>query len=287
MKHILLCTDGSEFSDSSYRYAAWFAPRLEAEIEVLNVSDVRSQKMANQNLSGAIGINASQELLNKFVELEYERSKIKQQKSQLILENAEASLAELGIPEVTLTHQTGYFVDSLHECEQHSDLLILGQRGEGAGFNSEHLGSKIERVIRSINTPCLVTPQNYRPIRRLVLAYDGGQSCQNALQFLVNSSAFNDLELHIVIAAKQADDPQAKAHLQEAEAQARSGSFTPIARILVGHPEQEIMSYIEQQQMDLLIMGAYGHSRIRSLIIGSTTAYLLRESDIPVLLFRH
>ncbi len=287
MKHILLCTDGSEFAESSYRYAAWFAPRLEAHIEVLNVSDVRSQKMAKRNLSGAIGINASQELLNKFVELEYERSKIKHQKSQLILDNAQESLAALGLSEVTLTHQTGYFVDSLLECEQRSDLLILGQRGEGASFTAGHLGSKIERVIRSVNTPCLVTPQDYQPIQRLLLAYDGSPSCQNALQFLGNSAVFKDLELHIVIVAKQPGDEQATARLREAETQVRAGGLTLIPEVLVGHPEQEIVSYIDKQQINLLIMGAYGHNRIRSLIIGGASAYMLRNSHIPILLFRH
>jgi nucleotide-binding universal stress UspA family protein len=33
-------------------------------------------------------------------------------------------------------------------------------------------------------------------------------------------------------------------------------------------------------------MGAYGHSRIRSLIVGSTTATMVRRCRIPVLMFR-
>jgi len=44
--------------------------------------------------------------------------------------------------------------------------------------------------------------------------------------------------------------------------------------------------YIDQHNIDFLIMGAYGHSRIRNLVIGSTTAQILRGSHIPVLLFR-
>jgi len=38
--------------------------------------------------------------------------------------------------------------------------------------------------------------------------------------------------------------------------------------------------------IDLLLMGAYGHSRIRNLIIGSTTTSMIRSCKIPVLLFR-
>jgi nucleotide-binding universal stress UspA family protein len=36
----------------------------------------------------------------------------------------------------------------------------------------------------------------------------------------------------------------------------------------------------------MLVMGAYGHSRIRSLIIGSTTATMIRACKVPVILMR-
>ena len=38
--------------------------------------------------------------------------------------------------------------------------------------------------------------------------------------------------------------------------------------------------------VNLLVMGAYGHSRIRSLIIGSTTSEMIRSCLVPVMLFR-
>ena len=43
---------------------------------------------------------------------------------------------------------------------------------------------------------------------------------------------------------------------------------------------------VERTGIDLLVMGAYGHSRVRSLIIGSTTTEMIRACKIPVLLFR-
>jgi nucleotide-binding universal stress UspA family protein len=36
----------------------------------------------------------------------------------------------------------------------------------------------------------------------------------------------------------------------------------------------------------MLVMGAYGHSRVRTLLIGRTTTALLRACRIPVLVFR-
>ena len=47
-----------------------------------------------------------------------------------------------------------------------------------------------------------------------------------------------------------------------------------------------IAQQLEAHAVDLLVMGAYGHSRIRSMILGSTTTHLLRTCQVPVLLLR-
>lgn len=51
-------------------------------------------------------------------------------------------------------------------------------------------------------------------------------------------------------------------------------------------PDKVIAEIVEGDGMDILIMGAYGHSRIRSLVIGSTTTEMIRSCRVPVLLFR-
>lgn len=287
MKHILLCTDGSIFAQSSYRYAGWFASRLHAEVDVLFVSDIRSQKVASTgNYSGAIGLDASRDLLNKLVELEHEKAKINQEKAQLILKDAEQRLQAEGVSNIELIHETGFLVDSFHKFEADSDLIILGKRGEAAEFASGHLGANVERIARASHKPCLVTSRHYKPIEKLLLAYDGSKSCQRMLEFLVRSPAFKGLELHILTAAKKAEDADAIAHLKVAEMQAQAAGFSPICAVLPGDPEKVIADYVEGHDISLLLMGAYGHSRIRHLVIGSTTIQLLRSSHIPVLLFR-
>ena len=51
-------------------------------------------------------------------------------------------------------------------------------------------------------------------------------------------------------------------------------------------PEAVIVDYILSNNIDLLATGAYGHSRIRELIVGSLTTTLLRTSPVPVLIMR-
>ena len=61
-----------------------------------------------------------------------------------------------------------------------------------------------------------------------------------------------------------------------------SRALKPIA----GSAEKVISEMVEREGIDLLAMGAYGHSRIRSLIIGSTTTDMIRSCRVPVVLFR-
>lgn len=287
MKRILVCTDGSIFAQSSYEYTAWFTSRLDAEVEVLYVTDIRSQKVASTgNLSGSIGIDAAQDLLNKLVELEHEKAKLNHERAKLILNNAQEFFETKGIDNVKLIHETGFLVDSFHKFEEDADLIVLGKRGEAAEFASGHLGANLERIVRASHKPCLVTSRQFKPIERLLLAYDGSLSCQKILQFLADSSVFEGLELHIVTVAKSVAEQSAIARIEEARQLAKQAGFEPVCSLSEGHSEKAIAQYITEQNISLLLMGAYGHSRIRHLVIGSTTAQMLRSSHIPVLLFR-
>ena len=291
MSSILLCTDGSSFAENIYKYGAWFAINFNAQINVLSVTDIRSQKVADTgNLSGSIGLGASENLLHELVNLEHERAKLNNQRAKLILQNAAETLKSEGIEEfnleVNLIHKTGFLVDCLHEFEDNYDLIVLGKRGEAADFARGHLGANVDRIVRSSHKPCFVTPEKFKPIQRILFAYDGSLNGKKILQFIANNSCFQNLEIHLLTVAKSNSDKTAIARLDEAKKSLQKAKLEPVCSLLEGETEKVIANYIVQQDISLLLMGAYGHSRIRHLVIGSTTAQLLRSSNIPVLLFR-
>jgi nucleotide-binding universal stress UspA family protein len=53
-----------------------------------------------------------------------------------------------------------------------------------------------------------------------------------------------------------------------------------------GEVEEALSRYVAAHRLQLVVMGAYGHSRIRNLIVGSTTTTMLRSSPVPVLVWR-
>ena len=289
MKTILLCSDGSAFAEGIYRYGAWFANQFQAQTQVLFVTDVRSQKVVSTgNFSGSIGLGASEQLLNELVNLEHERAKLNNQRARLILKNADQVLKAEGLSDVELINQTGFLVDCFHDFEAGADMVVLGKRGEAAEFASGHLGANIDRIVRSSTKPCLVTPQTFAPIERLLVAYDGSPTGKRILNFLVdNADGFKDIEIHLLTVAKSDSDTERSEQLAKAKDKLQqSVGHTLIASLSTGDPEQVIANYVEQHQISLLVMGAYGHRRIRHLVIGSTTVQLLRSTKIPMLLFR-
>ena len=56
--------------------------------------------------------------------------------------------------------------------------------------------------------------------------------------------------------------------------------------LIDGEVEPSLGEYRSAHDIDMLIMGAYGHSVIRRFLVGSTTTSVIRNSSIPVLLLR-
>lgn len=280
---ILVCTDGSSYGEICLRYAAWAARRLDTRLEVLYVTDIRQFEVPLvADLSGTLGLQPYQDLLAQLQKLE-------DTKAEVIGQRSLAVLAEVGMPEdrIAFHHRTGLLVEMVGEFEeQGASLIMLGKRGERFEQAPEHLGASVERVVRSASKPCLVTSRAFREPRQVLFAYDGGPTCQRALQYLVENPCWNDLDLHLVHVASQPGETE-RSLLGEAASLLTKAGYKPRTH-LVAHdrPEEAVARLVDERHIDLLIIGAYGHSRIRQLLIGSVTTTLLRTCRVPVLCFR-
>ena len=65
-----------------------------------------------------------------------------------------------------------------------------------------------------------------------------------------------------------------------------AAGFEVLASLIPGDAERVIAKSVRVQEIDLLIMGAYSHSPLRTLVFGSKTSDLLRAATIPTLLLR-
>lgn len=284
MPHILSCTDGSLYAPSVYEHSAWAAARMGADVKVLHVLDPHRELAHGGDLTGAIGFDASAELTEELVKLEENQARVARLKGKAILQDAAARLAAAGIAEVETLQRHGTLVDTLEELEPAAELVVLGKRGEHCDFAKGHLGGQLQRVIRASVRPVLVAARAFKPVERFLIAYDGGPSVLKAVDFVLNNPLLKGLHCHILRAGKV--DDNARYYLEETAQKLRGAGFTVIAAAESGPPEQIIANVVKSSQIDLLVMGAYGHSPIRQLILGSTTTTMVRTCQIPVLMFR-
>lgn len=284
MTQLLAVIDGSIYSKSVCDHAAWIAQRLKLPVEVVHVLGRRDVSSQPTNLSGSIGLGARSELLDELAELDAQKARLAQKRGRAILEDAKARLEADGIADAVTRLRHGEIVETVQDFEADAELIVVGKRGEAADFNTLHLGSNLERIVRSTHKPIFVASREFRPIKRFLLAFDGGNSATLAVERVAALSQFVDLECHLLYAGNPSTEIQRQ--LEGAQAILAQSGFTVHTEITPGNVETVIADKVVADQMDLLVMGAYGHSRIRSLIIGSTTTHMLQLCKVPVLLYR-
>lgn len=281
MTRVLACIDASVYGASVCDHAAWAARHLRTGVELLHVLD-REPDAVPADLSGSIGLGAQEHLLENLATLDADRARLRMERGRVILEEAARRVREQGVENVSTRLRHGGLVDNVHELESESRVVVLGKRGEHADFARMHLGGSVEQVVRASTLPVLVASRAFRPIERLLIAFDGGPSSRKAVEFLLSDPSFAGFEVHLVMAGGREDNE----HLEWArERLAGWGGIHHVAH-KAGDPQTVITEYVEAHGINLLVMGAYGHSPIRRLIVGSTTTAMIRTCLIPVLLFR-
>jgi len=283
MDKILTLLDGSAYSESVCHHTAWIAKKLNASVEAMHVLG-RREGAASTDLSGALRLGARSALLAELSSLDEQRAKLAQAKGHAILEDAKAILEQDGVSVVNLRLRKGDLLDAVREIENDIRAIIIGKRGEGSDFATGHLGSNFERIVRTSKVPVFVASREFRPISRVLVAYDGSASAKVAIERMSTSPVFTDLDICVLCVGQ--DNTRAMATAEEAVALLRGASITATPRSASGEAEEVLGKMVSRDGFDLLVMGAYGHSRIRHLIIGSTTTAMIQTVKIPVLLYR-
>lgn len=283
MKPILACSDGSQYAPSIYDHAAWVAQRAGSSVRVLHVLE-REEATRGRDLTGSLGFDAGADLMEELVQLDEAHARVARLRGNAVLEDAKKQLEERGVTSVEALQRHGALVDTVEEFEEDAEVVVLGKRGEHADFAKGHLGSNLERVVRTAEIPVMVASRAFKPIESFLIAFDGGASALKAVHYAASNPLLKGLKCHLISVGKPGSEVARE--LENAATGLKGAGFEVEAELLQGHAEDVITREVEARGADLLVMGAYGHSRIRRLVIGSTTTSLVRDCHIPVLLFR-
>jgi nucleotide-binding universal stress UspA family protein len=102
--------------------------------------------------------------------------------------------------------------------------------------------------------------------------------------YVAASPLLRGLECQLVMVGRA--DAAHETALNEARELLTRADYTVSAKLLPGSPALVIAEQVKAAGIELLVMGAYGHSQIREFIVGSTTTKLVRNTPVSVLMFR-
>ncbi len=227
MTMVLACVDGSIYSHSVADHAAWAARRLDASVEVMQVLGRREASSTDR--SGRIVAGARRQLLEELATLDAERAKLLQRQGRLDLEEARTRIEAAGVADVATTLRNGELLEAVAEREADAEIVVIGKRGEAADFARLHLGSNLERIARASTRPVLIASRAFRPIKRMLLAFDGRNSALKAVDAVSRSPLYRGLTCDLVTVG--ADAPETRAKLEAAAAQLRAGGLEVSVRI--------------------------------------------------------
>jgi nucleotide-binding universal stress UspA family protein len=282
MQNVLACIDASAYAAGVCDLAAWASQRLELPVELLHVVQRKDGVAERRDLSGAIGLGVKTDLLEELTRLEAADARFKVEQGRALLSVGEERLREAGATEVRVVHRHGGIVETILERESDARVIVIGKRGADHEFASDHIGSTIERVVRASAKPVIVASRTTEAPQTIILAYDSSPAANRALERLANSPLFAGLSVHIVMAGNE-DEAHRRA-LDAAAAQLPEREVNVTLRR--AKAELMIANVVEETPRAMLVIGAYGHSPLRTLMVGSTTTEMIRTVHAPVLLVR-
>jgi nucleotide-binding universal stress UspA family protein len=164
------------------------------------------------------------------------------------------------------------------------DLAILGQAQREQGATDALM---IEGALFESGRPIIVVPYIQKrglTLERVLACWDGGHTAaraiNDAMPFLERAKAVDI----VMVAEERKDDETAGAKLSEHLL--RHGVKANVKRMAKGDIaiEDVILSYAADSGADFLVMGGYGHSRLREFILGGVTRGILASMTVPVLM---
>lgn len=273
LKNILVQLDAGRASPARLAYAMALAQAHKAHLSALSL-------VAEPYIPAAVGVSVPPEVIRQ--QREMAEAEAAEQ-----LDAAEAAAQKAGVPLET-RHETvsvDRLAESLARQARHADMLIVGQPEPDSG--DLFVG---EAAFMDSGRPALMVPYigtEARAPRRIMCAWNGTREAARAV-----NDALPLLEAAQAVIVLVVDPQRHRRLIGEAPGAdiathlARHGVKVEVKTVQAGDLGigDVLLSAVSDDGIDLLVMGGYGHSRLRETVLGGATAHILRHMTVPVLL---
>ena len=279
MSCVLCCVDGKNYSQSACDYAVMISNNMKLPLKILNVIE-HSSKSDILDLSGNIKLGEKDDILEKLTNEESIKSKqiIKEGKDLLLALKEKALIT--AEQDVILMQAHGDILDNILELQDEISILIIGIKSH----DKNKIGENVKDIIRELNKPILLVNSEFITPKKILIAYNGSEESKKILTTAVRNPIFKDVTRDIVNIND--DKLFSEKILDEAKKIYAKNEIDIKTSVLSGDAKTEILTYMYENDCDILAMGAFGHSRIKEFIFGSFTSEIIAQSKKPILFYR-
>ena len=162
-----------------------------------------------------------------------------------------------------------------------ADLVSMPRGEDDRGA----IGCEMELLVKSVPHPFLLASEQIVALKRIAVAYDGSPGAMRALSAAADIAMnWTGAPLDILVVEVLSGDQAIGAHLDAAAEYLRVYDLACRTRALAGPAGQAIANFAQSEEIDLLCMGAYGHTTVREYFFGSTTHEVVKRRRKPILL---
>ncbi|WP_230658380.1 universal stress protein [Psychrobacter sp. I-STPA10] len=273
---IIACLDCPDHVQAVLDASLWAAKHLNAPIGLLHAMP-NLHRSAAVNYSGCLTIDDESHLLQRFTTEEHlSNAQIKDQ-GKILLKHAERYCDNKKINKpIYCIHRHTTLAESIEYVDDMAQLLVIGHQ-----VTCKHT---LAQLVRSSDCPILITHTAFSTPKSALFAFDNRPICHALLNWLCSNALIRSMSIHIVMIGKETEHN--KEALREAYAKLKqSGIDCKKALVDCRDVPSAILYYQNKHQLELLVTGAFGESRLRELFYGSDTQKLIGASKTPYLLY--
>ncbi|MGE0121041.1 MAG: universal stress protein [Dongiaceae bacterium] len=269
IKTILVLADGGDGTVATLTAAVGVARRFSASLDVLHVrADVETMvPVIGEGMSGAM-VEQMMAAMQQTVESRSGRAKAAY----------ETVCAAAGVQAVW-RESTGRETDIVASAGRLVDLIIIGKPD---AESETPLAATLDAALFDTGRPVLVATDAAAIGSRIAIAWNGSAQ---AARVVAGSLPFLRLADQVTVVTvgdigRSASATDLVAYLGRHDVRAAHEALT-VDHATVG---ATLLAYVARSQIDLLVMGAYGHSRLREMILGGATRHVLAAATVPILM---
>ena len=280
-QHILACIDGSAVTESICGYAAWYANRLSLPVALLNTIEVPAS--VRRDLSGTIGVDSRQILLQELSEIDERRAKVANNYSAALVNDAKSYINSHFDVAVDIYQRHSKLLPAIEHFSDMNRAIVMGRRGEDHKNSRINIGSQIETVARASNVPILICSEPFQEPSSYMIAFDASKTAIKVIKRIAKSEVLKKLPGHLVMVGNH--DSTSKNSLSAAAAELLNAGYSIDCHHLPqGDAVNGLLNFQLEHHIDIMVIGAYGHSKWQQMFLGSTTTEILASTVSPVIL---